>query len=176
MNKALFLDRDGIINYDENGYTHNIEEFRFKEEIFNISRYFYNKGYIIIVVTNQSGIARGFYSEEDFINLSKWMMNEFKIRKVEIKDIFYCPYHKDGIGVYRKDSFDRKPNPGMLIKAMNKYNISPEESIMIGDKESDIIAAKRSKIATRILISEEICMCDYTKKYSNLKEYERALL
>lgn len=144
--KALFLDRDGVINHD-NGYTYRIEDFVFIDGIFDLCRAAIKAGYIIIVVTNQAGIGRGYYSEEDFWKLTKWMCERFEQEGVPITEVFYCPYHPEyGIGEYKKDSFDRKPNPGMILKAAEKYNIDLGHSIMIGDKESDIQAASKAGI------------------------------
>lgn len=169
------MDRDGIINYDK-GYTYKIEEFCFKEEIFEICRYFASKGYIIIVVTNQAGIGRGFYSEEEFEQLTQWMIGEFEKKGIFIEEVFFCPYHAThGIGKYKMDSFDRKPNPGMFLKAIDKYGIDPSESFALGDKESDMIAAQKSEVANRILISEQEGQGSCTKKYSSLEEYVRDL-
>jgi D-glycero-D-manno-heptose 1,7-bisphosphate phosphatase len=149
-NKALFLDRDGVINIDK-GYVHKIEDFEFIEGIFDLCKSYQDKGYLIIVITNQAGIARGYYTEEDFLKLSEWMKKEFAKRNVIITDIFYCPHHPDFTG----ECECRKPKPGMILKAAKKYNIDLSESILIGDKITDIEAGKRAGIRFNYLIDNE---------------------
>ena len=154
-NKALFLDRDGVINVDY-GHVFEIEKFHFIDGIFELCKKAQELGYLLIVVTNQAGIAKGFYKEEQFLELTKWMDGEFKKRGIEILKVFYCPYHKDAkIEKYRQDSYDRKPNPGMLLKAIEEFKINPQKSIMIGDKESDMIAAKESKIGLKFFFGKD---------------------
>lgn len=151
-NKALFLDRDGVINIDH-GHVGKIEDFDFIDGIFDLCKKAQEKSYLIIIVTNQAGIAKGYYTEKEFLDLTKWMENEFKKEGIHITKTYYCPYHIDAkIAKYKKDSEDRKPNPGMLLKAIDKFNIDPKESIMIGNKESDIEAGKRSNIKNNILL------------------------
>jgi len=141
LKKALFLDRDGVINHDA-GYTSKVDDFHFIEGIFELCRKAKQLGYLIIVVTNQAGIGRGYYSEQEFLLLTEWMRRRFIAEGAPITDVYFCPYHIEyGIGRYRQDSFDRKPNPGMLLKAAEEYNIDLLHSIMIGDKESDLAAA-----------------------------------
>lgn len=150
-NKALFLDRDGVINIDH-GHVFEKENFHFIEGIFDLCKRAQECGYLIIVVTNQAGIAKGLYSETQFLELTKWMEKEFAKHDIKISKTFYCPYHVEAkIEKYRQDSEDRKPNPGMLLKAIEEFNLDTEKSIMIGDKESDIEAAKRANIGLRLL-------------------------
>lgn len=156
-NKALFLDRDGVINQDH-GHVGKIEDFHFIDGIFELCQKAQKAGYLIIVVTNQAGIAKGYYSEEEFLELTKWMENEFLKKGIKITKTYYCPYHIDAIiEKYKQDSYDRKPNPGMLLRAIKEFNIDPEESIMIGDKESDMEAAKSSNVRKCFLLSNT-CM------------------
>lgn len=153
--RALFLDRDGIINHDI-GYTHKIEDFKFIDGVFDLCRTAVERGYILIVVTNQAGIGRGLYTETDFLRLTDWMLGVFESEKAPITDVFFCPYHPEhGIGEYRADSFDRKPNPGMFLKAAEKHSISMADSIMIGDKDSDMDAAFRAGVGRRLMMSAE---------------------
>lgn len=145
-NKALFLDRDGVINVDY-GHVFEIEKFHFIDGIFELCKQAQDLGYLIIVVTNQAGIAKGFYSEEQFLELTKWMENEFAKRQIKITKTFYCPFHKEAkIEKYRQDSVDRKPNPGMILKAFKEFNIDAEKSVMIGDKYTDMMAAEAAKV------------------------------
>ena len=153
-NKALFLDRDGVINIDH-GHVFEISKFQFVDGIFELCKRAQDLGYLLIVVTNQAGIAKGFYSEEQFLELTKWMENEFAKRGINITKTFYCPYHLEAkIEKYRQDSFDRKPNPGMILRAIEEFNIDPQKSLLIGDKETDIEAAQKAKIAQQILLEE----------------------
>ena len=92
--KVIFLDRDGVINHEVN-YLRNIEEFKFIDGIFDSCLHFINKGFNIIIVTNQSGIAKGFITEDEFNYISRWMINEFNKRKINILDIFFCPHNSD---------------------------------------------------------------------------------
>lgn len=147
--RALFLDRDGVVNHDL-GYTSSAENFRFIDGVFELCRAAIESDYLLIVVTNQAGIGRGYYSEQDFLSLTKWMCDQFEEQGAPITDVFYCPYHPEyGVGHYKKDSFDRKPNPGMLLSAMEKHRLDPEHSIMIGDKSSDMQAANNAGIGVR---------------------------
>lgn len=153
--RALFLDRDGIINHDS-GYVFRIEEFVFIDGIFELCRAAVNYGYLLIVVTNQAGIARGYYSEEDFSRLTEWMCHRFEEQRAPITRVFYCPSHPEhGKGNYLTESFDRKPNPGMLLRAAEELQISLVDSAMLGDKESDMEAARRAGLELRILLRSE---------------------
>jgi D-glycero-D-manno-heptose 1,7-bisphosphate phosphatase len=138
-NKALFLDRDGIINEDV-AYAYRPDQIKFLEPVFALCKAAVAKGYLVIVVTNQSGIARGYFSEEDVNSLHAWMAGEFLKRGIPITAFYYCPYHlKGSVEKYRMDSDLRKPRPGMVIQAALDYNIDISRSIMIGDKSSDRI-------------------------------------
>ena len=151
-NKALFLDRDGVINVDH-GHVFEKEKFDFIDGIFDLCKRAQDLGYLLIVVTNQGGIAKGFYSEEEFLELMKWMESEFEKREIKITKTFYCPCHPEGkIEKYRQNSFDRKPSPGMLLKAIEEFNIDPKKSLMIGDKETDMQAADAAGIASKIMV------------------------
>jgi D-glycero-D-manno-heptose 1,7-bisphosphate phosphatase len=159
-NKALFLDRDGVINVDS-GHVHSREAFEFKQGIFELCSAAQGLGYLIIVVTNQAGIARGYYSESDFLKLTNWMIAQFKENKVHITRLYYCPYHPVlGVGKYKYDSSDRKPNPGMLLRAESDWNLDMVSSILIGDKLSDIQAGSAAGVRTQILLSSERTQCE----------------
>jgi len=145
MRKIIFLDRDGVINH-EVGYLHKISDFRFIDEDFSSFIYLKKMGFSFIVVTNQSGIARGIYNEDNYHHLNNWMINEFKRKGIDILDTFFCPHGPDD------DCSCRKPKPGMLTSAMKKYPIDRDNSWMIGDKEDDITAARESGIYKTILV------------------------
>ena len=144
--RALFLDRDGVINIDY-GYVYKIINFDFRPEIFEICKIALEHKYKIIIVTNQSGIGRKLYSEKDFLLLNEYMIREFEKKLITISCTYYCPYHPtEGKGKYLKDSFFRKPNPGMILKASRDFDIDLKESFMIGDKDSDYEAARRANL------------------------------
>jgi D-glycero-D-manno-heptose 1,7-bisphosphate phosphatase len=152
MSPALFLDRDGVINQEIN-YLHRIEDFEFIPGIFSACRFFQARGYRLIVVTNQAGIGRGYYSEADFHTLNSWMLAQFQRQGIHITHTYFSPYHPtEGIGSYRCDHADRKPNPGMLHRAQQDWQIDLSQSILVGDKESDIQAGLRAGLSQTILV------------------------
>ena len=162
-NKALFLDRDGVINKNF-GYIFLAKNFIWLKNVKKAIKYTYQKKYLIIVVTNQSGVARGLHSENDIKTLHGEINRQLKLINCKIHDFFYCPYHpKYGNKKYKKDSFLRKPNPGMIFKAVKKWNIDLNKSLMIGDKITDMITAKRSNL--RFI----------KKKYNLLREVKKNL-
>ena len=153
MARALFLDRDGIINIDH-GYVHKIEDFDFVDGIFELCRLAAAKGYDIFVITNQAGIARGLYAVTDFEILSAWMLAQFKEQGINIQEVFYCPHHPTkGVNEFKMPCQCRKPAPGMILQAQEKYNIDLEASIFIGDKPSDMQAAEAAGVRNRILVA-----------------------
>jgi len=155
MKKALFLDRDGIINVDH-GYVYKKEEFEFIDDIFAVCLDAQIKGYEIFVITNQSGIARGKYTVKQFDELSLWMTSVFKAKGISISEVYHCPHHPDkGLGEYLKVCDCRKPEPGMLLKAEKEHNIDLENSAFIGDKISDMQAADNAGIKNRILLVDQ---------------------
>jgi len=144
--KTIFLDRDGVINHEVN-YLYKISDFKFIDGIFEACISFKKLGYQIIIVSNQSGIARGYYSEDDYQNLTKWLINQFKEKKINILDSFHCPHSPND------NCSCRKPMPGMFLAAKKTYDIDMKRSWMIGDKETDIQAAIASGIGNTILVS-----------------------
>ena len=151
MRKALFLDRDGVINVDE-GYVHKISDFKFIDGIFDFCKKYQAKGYLIIIITNQAGIARGYYSHEDFAKLTIWMTEQFKLHGIDIAKVYYCPHHPD----FDIDCNCRKPNPGMIFDAKREFDINIPESVLIGDKPSDIAAGRSAGIEKLILINSNM--------------------
>ena len=153
MHSALFLDRDGIVNQDY-GYVHKIEDFHFVDGIFELVRAANKFNLLVFVVTNQAGIGRGYYTETCFNELTNWMIEQFVQNKCHINDVYYCPYHPvHGIGNYRCDHYDRKPNPGMILKLSEKYNVDVNKSWLIGDNLSDMLAGQTSGIRNNFLIT-----------------------
>lgn len=144
---ALFLDRDGVINIDK-GYVSRIEDFEWIDGAADAIAAFNARGWWVFVVTNQSGVAYGYYGEAEMAKLHDWMTAELAKRGARIDRIYHCPYHIDGkVERYRRDSFDRKPKPGMLMQAMTDYPVIRERSLLIGDKESDLEAARAAGVA-----------------------------
>jgi D-glycero-D-manno-heptose 1,7-bisphosphate phosphatase len=151
-NKAVFLDRDGVINIEQ-CYVHCREDFHFQDGIFELCRAAQTRGYLLVVVTNQAGIARGYYTESEFLELTEWMVQKFAEQQVQIARVYYCPYHPiHGIGKYKHDSPDRKPKPGMLLRALADLNLDLTSSVLVGDRLSDIHAAKAAGVGTTILL------------------------
>jgi D-glycero-D-manno-heptose 1,7-bisphosphate phosphatase len=156
VRRAMFLDRDGVVNVDH-GYVHRVEQFVFCEGIFDLVRLARRLGLITVVVTNQAGIGRGYYTEADFQSLSRWMLQEFELRRAQIDRVYYCPDHPEAVvAAYRRDSPMRKPQPGMILQARTELDLSLPESVLIGDKESDIEAGRRAGVGTTILVSDPL--------------------
>ena len=146
VKRALFLDRDGVVNVEKN-YVHRICDFEFVDGIFELTGAAQTHGYLPVVITNQAGIGRGYYSEADFLALTAWMKAQFLDRGIKVAGVYYCPFHETaGIGRYRRPSFDRKPNPGMLLKAQDELGIDLGGSVLVGDKLSDIEAGRRAGV------------------------------
>ncbi len=160
MGKALFLDRDGVINKDIN-YLYLPDDFEFIDGVFDLCHAFLAAGYQIFVITNQAGIARGLYTEKDFAELTEWMLDQFLQRGISITKVYFCPYHATaGIGKYKQDSQDRKPNPGMLLQARDQFGVALASSVLVGDKESDIEAGINAGVGTTIIFAPEKKPCD----------------
>lgn len=137
MNKAVFLDRDGTINVEKN-YLYKIEDFEFLPGVIEGLKLLQDAGFLLIIITNQSGIARGYYTEEDFNRLNNWMLNQLVEYGVNITKVYYCPHLPDAsIEKYRKDCNCRKPNLGMYQQAIADYNVQINNSYVIGDKIRD---------------------------------------
>jgi D-glycero-D-manno-heptose 1,7-bisphosphate phosphatase len=150
-NKALFLDRDGVINIDY-PYVHSREEFHFQKGIFELCRAAQSLNYLLLVVTNQSGIARGYFTEVDFLELTEWMLDRFAEQQIYIARVYFCPFHPVyGVGRYKSDTPFRKPHPGMLFRARTDFSLDLAASVLIGDKQLDMEAAQAAGIGTKIL-------------------------
>jgi len=123
MNKALFLDRDGVVNKEKN-YLYKIEDFEFIDGVFETCRYFQDKDYLIIIITNQAGIAREKYTENDFKILTEWMIKEFEKESIKISKVYYCPHHPD----FSAECECRKPKPRMILDAQKEFDIDLKNS------------------------------------------------
>lgn len=152
LNKALFLDRDGVVNVDH-GYVYQPEKFEFVPGVFSSCKTFTDAGFKLIIVTNQSGIGRGYYTEADFHTLTQWMISEFAKNDVPVTDVYFCPHHPNKAKPeYLQECDCRKPAPGMLLQGIKEHDINPELSIMVGDKLGDMQAASAANIATCVLV------------------------
>lgn len=142
MTKAVFWDRDGVLN-QEVGYLAQPQETLFVDGAAAALARSHAAGFLNIIVTNQAGIARGYYTEADFLAYMDWFQGALAEQGGVIDVIYYCPYHPEhGLGSYRSQSEDRKPEPGMILKAMAQHEIDRQGSFMIGDSDSDMEAAK----------------------------------
>jgi D-glycero-D-manno-heptose 1,7-bisphosphate phosphatase len=177
LTRCLFLDRDGVVN-EEMGYLHRREDVRFVPGIFPLCRRAKSLGYRIVIVTNQAGIGRGLYTEEDFQELMAWMRREFARESVEIDAVYHCPYHPEhGIGHYKRDHEDRKPGTGMLRRAMAELGVSLADSVLVGDRCTDIAAANAAGLRQAFLLdgTEDGCAGEYLA-VASLGEVEAWLL
>lgn len=153
MTRALFLDRDGVINVDY-GHVSRAEDFTFVDGIFDLVRTANTRDYEVVVVTNQAGIAKGFYSEVQFLSLMKWVSEQFITHGARIDAVYYCPCHPDhGVAPYRADSEGRKPRPGMIRRAAAERGLRLAESVMVGDRVSDMQAGTTAGVGGLFLFN-----------------------
>lgn len=152
--RALFLDRDGVINIDH-GYVGKYDDFDFMEGIFDAVLFFQSKGFLPVVVTNQSGIARGYYTETDFEVLMERVQNDFSIHGIHSLPIYFCPHHLDGkIPQYTTKCTCRKPAPGMLLAAAQDLDLDLANSVLVGDSWRDIQAADAAGLKQSFFLSD----------------------
>ncbi len=159
MNRALFLDRDGIINVDS-GHLYRIEDVEFVPGIFVLCRHYQSRGYLIIIITNQAGIPKGLYSEQDFARLMEWMIQRFNDERIEIAKVYHCSHHPDFTGPCRC----RKPAPGMFLDAMREHDLDMALSVNLGDKESDLEAGRRAGVKQNVLLRNNPDMTAETRE------------
>ncbi|MBF0103400.1 MAG: D-glycero-beta-D-manno-heptose 1,7-bisphosphate 7-phosphatase [Desulfobacterales bacterium] len=146
MNPAVFLDRDGVINKDF-GYVYTPDRIIFIDGAIDAVKFLNSLGLLVIVVTNQSGIARGLYTEAQFKELTQWIDNQFMLSGAHIDATYYCPHHPEAaIEAYRIQCECRKPAPGLIDLAVKDWNIDLSKSFLIGDKPRDIQAAQAKGI------------------------------
>jgi len=162
-NRAIFLDRDGIINVDS-GYVHKIEDFKFTSGIFKTLQYLQKQGYILVIVTNQSGIARGYYDEQAYMDLTIHMMEKLSLKGISIKGVYHCPHGPD------EGCRCRKPRSGMFKVAQKEFKLDMKNSWMIGDKESDMKAGVNAGVKNRILLSKEKGVSDATHRIKKISD------
>lgn len=151
--RALLLDRDGVINIDKH-YVYRVTDCEFVPSIFKLARLAKLRGYKLIVVTNQSGIARGLFTEREYYSLRDYIHACFKQQGCSLDGEYYCPYHTEGYGSYKRFSYDRKPNPGMLLRAAEEHYLDLAHSILVGDHLSDVEAGARAGVGLRFLVNE----------------------
>lgn len=147
--KAAFFDRDGTINVEKN-YIYRIDDFEFIDGIIELIKDYQKNDYLLFIITNQSGLARGFYSEKDFEKLTDWMLTQFKLKGIEITKVYHCPHLPEING----DCNCRKPKPGMILQAIQEFDIDPKQSVLIGDKKSDILAGENAGIGKNLYIQD----------------------
>lgn len=173
--KGAFLDRDGVLNEDLN-YIYERRKFIFKKGIFKLLRILCKEKFLIFIITNQSGIARGMYSEVEYQNLTKYYLHILKQSGISIRKVYHCPHHPD----FSNPPFDncecRKPKPGLFFKAKNEYNLDMQNSFMLGDSIRDLQAAYLSGINKRILLSDKIVNSKFiTHRYRNVPDFTKNL-
>ncbi len=138
MQKAIFLDRDGVINKELGDYVCKFEDFEILEHNYEALQELQKRGYIILVATNQGGLAKGWYTEMVLKKMHDHLQKVYLEHGITITDIYYCPHHPDFTG----DCDCRKPKPGMLLKGMEDHDLNPLQSYFIGDKPTDVLAAE----------------------------------
>jgi D-glycero-D-manno-heptose 1,7-bisphosphate phosphatase len=155
LRPAAFLDRDGVINVDH-GYVYRREDFAFVPGVLEGARRLHDLGYALVVATNQSGIGRGLYTEQDFMALTKWMKESFSAAEAPIAGVYFCPHHPSAaLADYRTNCQCRKPGPGMLLKAAEELGLDLATSAMFGDRVSDLEAARAAGVPTRVLLATD---------------------
>lgn len=154
MKKAVFLDRDGVINVDK-GYVSKIEDFVWCDGVFEALLELIKLGYDLFIVTNQSGIGRGYYTLDDFERLNSYMLNELYKKGIEIKKVYFCPHAPE------QNCSCRKPSPQMILRAAGEFAVDLKNSVLVGDKPSDIEAGKAANVEHLYKIGDE---------FSSLKE------
>lgn len=154
-NRGLILDRDGVINIDH-GYVGFAKDFAFMPGLFPFLRAARDKGYRLAIATNQAGVARGYYTESDFATLTAHMQAELKRAGIDIDLVLGCYEHPEAVlEAYKRQSFWRKPNPGMVMEICRRLNLDPARSVMIGDRLGDLEAAQGGGVATRLWLETE---------------------
>jgi D-glycero-D-manno-heptose 1,7-bisphosphate phosphatase len=155
MTRAVFLDRDGVVNRDR-GYVHRWEDFEFVPGALHAARRLADAGFRLIVVTNQSGIARGYYTEAQYHALTERMRDVFELHGAPLSAVYHCPHHPAGsVTAFARECDCRKPKPGMILRAVAEHALSLPESILVGDKLSDIEAARAAGVGRAYLVCSD---------------------
>jgi D-glycero-D-manno-heptose 1,7-bisphosphate phosphatase len=149
-NKAVFLDRDGVLNHEQGDYIRRVEDFIILDN-YDALKTLQDKGYLLIVATNQGGLAKGWYSEEELAKMHVKLREAYHEHGVEFTDMFYCPHHPNFTG----DCDCRKPKPGLLLQGIEKYNIDPSKSYFIGDRERDVEAGTAAGVKGILIDSDQ---------------------
>ena len=149
-NKAVFLDRDGVLNHEMGDYIRRIEDFEVLDN-FAALKELQDRGYLLIVATNQGGLAKGWYSEDELGKMHQKLRDDYSAHGVTFTDFFYCPHHPDFTG----DCDCRKPKPGLLVKGIEKYNIDAARSYFIGDRERDVVAGTAAGVKGILIDSDQ---------------------
>ena len=173
MNKAIFLDRDGTINVDK-GYVYKSEDFEFIDRVPEAIKIMNDLGYLVIVITNQSGIVRGYYSIDDVNRLHKYIDLELSKYNAHIDAYYYCPHHPD----FGEVCYCRKPKTGLIEQAVKDFNIDISKSWMVGDKESDMQCADNYNIQKAFLSSHNYINSNRIKRcyaYLDLYNFSKIL-
>lgn len=150
MRKAIFLDRDGIINHDPGDYTKSVDEFEFLSGVFEALRKLNQQGFELVVITNQGGIARGLYSIQDFYTIDEYMHQSFRNEQIKVLGTYFCPHHPEG-----GRCLCRKPQSLMVERALQKFNLDPGMSVMVGDKERDVQCAEGAGVRGVLMPTNE---------------------
>ena len=168
--RALLLDRDGVINCNH-GYVHSAANTEWLPGIFELAAQAHRQKLLVIVVTNQAGIGRGYYSEDEFLAYTAWMHAQFAQRCTPLLATFWCPHHPDaGLGAYRSECECRKPQPGMLLAAAERFGLDMHASWMIGDKSSDLEAAAAAGVEHRCLLAQADGLPDITRALATMAD------
>ena len=167
VSRAVFLDRDGVINVD-NGHVGRIADFILLPGVIEALKQLQDSGFKLVIVTNQSGIARGYYSEADFLDLTGQMLAQFGKFGITIDKTYYCPHHPDFSNEEEAQLCGcRKPEPGMINQACSELALDPDRSFLIGDKESDILAGKAAGVRVNLLVRTGRAISKETEKLAN---------
>ncbi len=149
--RCLFVDRDGTVNV-ETGYVYRIEDFEYIPRSLDALRLATEHDVRTYIVTNQAGIAKGLYTEDDFLTLTAKMLKDMRVLGIEIAEVLYCPHHPDAtVPAYRQACNCRKPEVGLLQRVIDREGYSPDEMALVGDKNSDIEAGRKLGIATYLV-------------------------
>ena len=155
LRRAAFLDRDGVVNIDH-GYVFRRQDFRFVPGTLAACAQLHRLGFMLVVVTNQSGIGRGLYAEDDYRRLTDWMRAEFAAAGAPLASVYHCPHHPLApLAEYRRACDCRKPAPGMLLAAARELSLDLSRSLLFGDKASDIEAAAAAGVTQRVLLGRD---------------------